>query len=271
MKKKNMYIVIIIAVLVIIIAGVIAICVLKKSNKNDNKNEITTNDSSVDTTLSDESQEDSSDVDNTATKDEEVKKDYDQNATFTFSVSNYTKNGSDASVSGIIEGGTLKAGENVKLIGKDLSSGTAVVSEIKKSGENVDSAVAGDKIEITLKSVSDSDIKEVSEIIKHGEVRNISKCQIKVYVLTAAEGGRSTPLFHNFRNKFTFENGSEAMGVIKLPLDEGVEMVNPGESAIVELDLEQAIRAEDNATFLVYYSSHNKTVINRGIIQKVLE
>lgn len=267
MKKKSMYIFIIIAIL--IIAGIITFCVFKKADKNTNKNEIVSNENSSNlNSESDVKSDISSDDGSSSTDNEEVKKNYDQNATFEFSVTNYTKDGNSASVSGTIEGGILKVNESVKLIGKDLSSGTAAVSNIKKNGENVESAVAGDQIEITLGDVNDSNVKEVSKILEHGEIKNITKCQAKIYVLTAEEGGKSTPMFHNYRDYVKFENFSEVIGIVKLPLDEGVEMINPGEFGTVEIDLERLAIAEDNETFEIKKS---KTVIARGIIEKVIE
>ena len=148
---------------------------------------------------------------------------------------------------GRIERGQVKVGEEVEIIGiKDTRK--SVVTGVEMFKKLLDSGMAGDNVGLLLRGVERKEIERGQVIAKPGSITPHTKFKAEVYVLTKEEGGRHTPFFSGYRPQFYFRT-TDVTGVATL--NEGVEMVMPGDNSQLEIELIAPIAMEKGLRFAI--------------------
>ena len=159
----------------------------------------------------------------------------------------FTITGRGTVVTGRVERGTLKLNDEVEIVGiKDTKK--SVVTGIEMFRKQLDFAEAGDNAGILLRGVSREDVERGQVLAKPGTVTPHTKFKAQVYILSKEEGGRHTPFFSNYRPQFYFRT-TDVTGVIELPA--GVEMVMPGDSIEMNVELISPIAIENGTKFSI--------------------
>ena len=149
---------------------------------------------------------------------------------------------------GRIERGVVKTGEGVSIIGLDADNLTSTVTGVEMFRKLLDTGEAGDNVGLLLRGIDKNDIKRGMVICKPGSVTPHTKFQAEVYVLSKDEGGRHTPFFNNYRPQFYFRT-TDVTGVVTL--NEGVDMVMPGDNTTVNVELIYPIAMEKGLRFAI--------------------
>jgi elongation factor Tu len=153
----------------------------------------------------------------------------------------FTITGRGTVATGRVERGTIKVGDEVEIVGLMDEPRKTVVTGVEMFRKILDQAVAGDNIGTLLRGIQRTEIERGQVLAKPGSITPHTKFQAQVYVLTAAEGGRSKPFFSGYRPQFYFRT-TDVTGNIKLP--EGVEMCMPGDHVTMEIELITPIAME---------------------------
>jgi elongation factor Tu len=160
----------------------------------------------------------------------------------------FTITGRGTVVTGRIERGTVKVGEEVEIVGMMEKSRKVVVTGVEMFRKLLDQAVAGDNVGTLLRGVDKDDVERGQVLAKPGSIKPHTKFQANVYVLSKEEGGRHTPFFNGYRPQFYFRT-TDVTGMIKLP--EGVEMVMPGDNITMGIELITPIAVEEGLRFAI--------------------
>ena len=159
----------------------------------------------------------------------------------------FTITGRGTVVTGRVERGTVKVGDEVEIIGiKDTQK--TVVTGVEMFRKLLDKAEAGDNIGALLRGITREAVQRGQVLAKPGSVHPHHKFNAQVYVLSKDEGGRHTPFFSNYRPQFYFRT-TDVTGVIMLP--EGVEMVMPGDNVEMIVELIHPIAIEQGTKFSI--------------------
>ncbi len=165
---------------------------------------------------------------------------------------------------GRIERGKIKVGEEVELVGiKDTRK--TVVTGVEMFRKLLDSGEAGDNVGLLLRGVEKDDLLRGQVVAAPGSITPHKKFKAEVYVLKKDEGGRHTPFFNGYRPQFYFRT-TDVTGNIKLP--EGVEMVMPGDSVNLDVELIVPIAMEKELRFAIREGSRT---VGAGLITEVTE
>jgi len=167
-------------------------------------------------------------------------------------------------VTGKVERGRIKPGDEVELIGFGTHIKTVAVS-IEMFRKVLDEGVAGDNIGILLRGVEKDQAMRGMVVAAPGSIKPYKKFQAQVYVLKKEEGGRHTPFFSGYRPQFYIRT-TDVTGTVKLP--EGVEMVMPGDNVNLEVELISEVALEEGSRFAI--REGGKTV-GAGVVTKILE
>jgi elongation factor Tu len=150
-------------------------------------------------------------------------------------------------VTGRIERGIVKVGDEIEIIGlKDTVKKTVTGVEMFK--KLLDQGQAGDNVGVLLRGVERTDVERGQVLAKSGSIKPHTKFKGKVYILSKDEGGRHTPFFNNYRPQF-FIRTTDVTGSTKLPA--GVEMVMPGDNVELEIELISPIAIEKGLRFAI--------------------
>ena len=150
-------------------------------------------------------------------------------------------------VTGRVERGTVKVGEEVEIVGiKDTSKTT--VTGIEMFRKLLDSGEAGDNIGPLLRGIKKEEVERGQVLAKPGSIHPHTKFRGEIYVLTKEEGGRHTPFFTGYKPQFYFRT-TDITGEVHLP--EGVEMVMPGDNISVSVELIHPIAIEQGLRFSI--------------------
>nr|WP_314011650.1 elongation factor Tu [Pseudostreptobacillus hongkongensis] len=150
-------------------------------------------------------------------------------------------------VTGRVERGTVKVGEEVEIVGiKDTSKTT--VTGIEMFRKLLDSGEAGDNIGALLRGIKKEEVERGQVLAKPGSIKPHTKFRGEIYVLTKEEGGRHTPFFTGYKPQFYFRT-TDITGEVHLP--EGVEMVMPGDNISVSVELIHPIAIEQGLRFSI--------------------
>ncbi len=150
-------------------------------------------------------------------------------------------------VTGRIERGIVKVGEEIDIIGiKDLQK--TVVTGVEMFRKLLDEGRAGDNVGLLLRGTKREDIERGQCLIKPGTVKPHAKFRCEVYVLTKEEGGRHTPIFKGYRPQFYFRT-TDVTGSITL--NEGMEMIMPGDNTSFAVELIAPIAMEKGLRFAI--------------------
>ena len=165
---------------------------------------------------------------------------------------------------GRVERGVVKTGDNVEIVGLTEESRTVVVTGVEMFRKILEEAQAGDNIGALLRGVQRDEIERGQVLAKPGTITPHTKFEAEVYVLTKEEGGRHTPFFNGYRPQFYFRT-TDVTGDIQL--DEGVEMVMPGDNAKFTIELITPIAMEEGLRFAIREGGRT---VGAGVVTKVL-
>ena len=159
----------------------------------------------------------------------------------------FTISGRGTVVTGRVERGQVKIGDKVEIVGiKETQETTVTGTEMFH--KTLDFAEAGDNVGCLLRGIAKSDVERGQVLAAPKSIKPLTKFTGRVYVLTAAEGGRHTPFFNNYRPQFYFRT-TDVTGVITLP--EGVEMCMPGDNVDMNVELITPIAIEKELRFAI--------------------
>ena len=176
-----------------------------------------------------------------------------------------TISGRGTVATGRVEKGTLKVGDTVEIVGLTEKTSEAVVTGVEMFHKSLEQAESGDNVGILLRGVQRDDISRGQVLAKPGSVQPHTEFEGQVYVLTKEEGGRHTPFFSGYRPQFFFRT-TDVTGDIEL--EEGVEMVMPGDNATFKIKLQKPIALEEGLRFAV--REGGRTVAS-GVVTKILK
>jgi len=167
-------------------------------------------------------------------------------------------------VTGRIERGIIKPGEEVEIVGiKDTTKTT--VTGVEMFRKLLDEGIAGDNVGCLLRGTKRDEVERGQVLAKPGTITPHKKFNAEVYVLTKEEGGRHTPFFNNYRPQFYFRT-TDVTGSIKLP--EGTEMVMPGDNIAMEVELLTPIAMEKEVRFAIREGGRT---IGAGVVAEIIE
>jgi elongation factor Tu len=150
-------------------------------------------------------------------------------------------------VTGRVERGVVKVGEEVEIVGiRDTQKTT--VTGVEMFRKLLDQGEAGDNIGALIRGVGREDVERGQVLCHPGSVKPHKKFKAEAYILTKEEGGRHTPFFTNYRPQFYFRT-TDVTGVVTLP--EGTEMVMPGDNVTMDVELIQPIAMEEKLRFAI--------------------
>jgi elongation factor Tu len=150
-------------------------------------------------------------------------------------------------VTGRVERGIVKVGDEVEIVGIRPTVKT-IVTGVEMFKKLLDQGQAGDNIGVLLRGTKKDDVERGQVLAKPGSIKPHTKFKGEVYVLTKEEGGRHTPFFNGYRPQFYFRT-TDVTGVAKLP--EGTEMVMPGDNVNLEVELIAPIAMEKGVRFAI--------------------
>ena len=159
-----------------------------------------------------------------------------------------TISGRGTVVTGRVERGQLKTGEEVEIVGLSDEKKKTVVTGIEMFRKTLDYAEAGDNIGALLRGIQRTEVERGQVLAKPGSIHPHRKFRGQVYVLTKDEGGRHTPFFNNYRPQFYFRT-TDVTGIISLP--EGTEMCMPGDNVEMDVELITEIAIEEGLRFAI--------------------
>jgi len=177
----------------------------------------------------------------------------------------FTITGRGTVVTGRVERGRIKPGEEVEIIGMREDKIKTVATSLEMFRKILDEAIAGDNIGILLRGVGKDEVERGMVVAKPGSITPHKHFYAEVYVLKKEEGGRHTPFFTGYKPQFYFRT-TDVTGDIKLP--EGVEMVMPGDNATFEVKLIVPIALEEGLRFAVREGGHT---VGAGVVTKILD
>src|SRR5476651_144977 len=167
-------------------------------------------------------------------------------------------------VTGRIERGTVKIGEEIEIVGLKPTQKT-VVTGVEMFRKLLDEGRAGDNVGVLLRGTKREEVERGQVLCKPGSVKPHTKFKAEAYVLTKEEGGRHTPFFSNYRPQFYFRT-TDVTGVISLP--EGTEMVMPGDNIAMEVHLIVPIAMEEKLRFAIREGGRT---VGAGVVASIIE
>ena len=167
-------------------------------------------------------------------------------------------------VTGRIERGVVKTGEEIEIIGINATRKTTVTG-VEMFKKLLDEGQAGDNVGCLLRGIERDDVQRGQVLAKPGSIKPHTKFDAQVYVLSKEEGGRHTPFFNGYRPQFYLRT-TDVTGAIKLP--EGVEMVMPGDNVVMAVELIQPVAIEEGLRFAIREGGRT---VGAGVVTKVSE
>jgi elongation factor Tu len=160
----------------------------------------------------------------------------------------FTITGRGTVVTGRVERGVLKVNEEVELVGIRDRSQKTTVTGVEMFRKLLDEARAGENVGLLLRGTKKEDVERGMVVVKPGTTTPHTEFEARVYILSKDEGGRHTPFFNNYRPQFYFRT-TDVTGVVTLP--EGTEMVMPGDTTQMSVQLIQPIAMEEQLRFAI--------------------
>ena len=166
-------------------------------------------------------------------------------------------------VTGRVERGIIKVGEEIEIVGlKDTQKTTCTGVEMFR--KLLDEGQAGDNVGVLLRGTKREDVERGQVLAKPGTITPHTKFKAEVYVLSKEEGGRHTPFFANYRPQFYFRT-TDVTGAVTL--EEGVEMVMPGENVAITVELIAPIAMEEGLRFAIREGGRT---VGAGVVSSVI-
>ena len=166
-------------------------------------------------------------------------------------------------VTGRIERGIVKVGEEVEIVGLTDTSKTTVTG-VEMFRKLLDEGEAGDNVGCLLRGVGRDEIERGQVLAKPGSITPHTKFTAEAYILTKEEGGRHTPFFSNYRPQFYFRT-TDVTGQVALP--EGTEMIMPGDNVSMEVELIQPIAMDEGLRFAIREGGRT---VGAGVVAKIV-
>jgi elongation factor Tu len=167
-------------------------------------------------------------------------------------------------VTGRIDRGIVKVGEEVEIVGIRPTQKT-VCTGVEMFRKLLDQGQAGDNVGVLLRGTKREEVERGQVLCKPGTITPHTKFVAEAYILTKEEGGRHTPFFTNYRPQFYFRT-TDVTGIIKLK--EGVEMIMPGDNAELDVELITPIAMEEKLRFAIREGGRT---VGAGVVAKILE
>ncbi|QCT93655.1 elongation factor Tu [Caminibacter mediatlanticus TB-2] len=167
-------------------------------------------------------------------------------------------------VTGRIERGVLKLGDDVDIVGFKPTR-TTKVTGIEMFRKEMDEAQAGDNVGVLLRGIGKDEVERGMVLAKPGSITPHTKFEAEVYALTKEEGGRHKPFFNGYRPQFYIRT-TDVTGTIQLP--EGVEMVMPGDNVKLTVELIAPIALEEGTRFAIREGGRT---VGAGVVTKIIE
>jgi len=167
-------------------------------------------------------------------------------------------------VTGRIERGIVKVGDEIEIVGIKPTQKT-VVTGVEMFRKLLDQGQAGDNVGILLRGTKREEVERGQVLAKSGAITPHTKFKAEAYILTKEEGGRHTPFFKGYRPQFYFRT-TDVTGIVQLP--EGVEMVMPGDNITMNVDLITPIAMEKELRFAIREGGRT---VGAGVISEVIE
>jgi len=177
----------------------------------------------------------------------------------------FTITGRGTVVTGRVERGIVKVGDEVEIVGLHPESRKTVATGVEMFRKLLDQGQAGDNIGALLRGIDRKDVERGQVLAKPGSITPHTKFESEVYILSQAEGGRHKAFFNGYRPQFYFRT-TDVTGQIGLP--EGREMVMPGDNVTMQVALIQPIAMEEGLRFAIREGGRT---VGAGVVAKVVE
>ena len=177
----------------------------------------------------------------------------------------FTISGRGTVVTGRIERGVVKLGEEMELIGLSHERKKTVITGVEMFRKLLDEGQAGDNVGLLLRGIDKKEVERGMVVAKPASVNPHTKFESEVYILSKEEGGRHSSFFTGYRPQFYFRT-TDVTGAIKLP--EGVEMALPGDTVNMEVTLIYPIAMEEGLRFAIREGGRT---IGAGVVTKIME
>ena len=176
----------------------------------------------------------------------------------------FTISGRGTVVTGRVERGIVKVGEEVEIVGFRETRKT-VATGVEMFRKLLDEGRAGDNIGVLLRGIGKEEVERGMVLAKPGSITPHTKFKAEVYILTKEEGGRHTPFFNGYRPQFYFRT-TDVTGILNLP--EGTEMIMPGDNISISVELIGPIAMEKELRFAIREGGRT---VGAGVVTEVLE
>jgi elongation factor Tu len=177
----------------------------------------------------------------------------------------FTITGRGTVVTGRIEQGQIKSGDEIEIVGIHEKTDKTVVTGLEMFNKTLDFAQAGDNAGALLRGTKREEVERGQVLAKPGSITPHTQFKAEVYVLSKDEGGRHTPFFNGYRPQFYFRT-TDVTGSIKLP--EGQEMVMPGDNTNMDIELIQPIAMDQGLRFAVREGGRT---VGAGVVTEVVK
>ena len=176
----------------------------------------------------------------------------------------FTISGRGTVVTGRVERGIIKVGEEIEIVGFKATQKT-VATGVEMFRKLLDEGQAGDNIGVLLRGTKREEVERGQVLAKPGSITPHTRFNAEAYVLTKEEGGRHTPFFNGYRPQFYFRT-TDVTGVVKLP--DGTEMVMPGDNINVEIELITPVAMEEGLKFAIREGGRT---VGAGVVTKIIQ
>ncbi|MDF1757868.1 MAG: EF-Tu/IF-2/RF-3 family GTPase, partial [Legionellaceae bacterium] len=167
-------------------------------------------------------------------------------------------------VTGRVESGIVKVGEEVEIVGIRETTRTTCTG-VEMFRKLLDEGRAGDNVGVLLRGTKRDDVERGQVLAKPGTIKPHTKFEAEVYVLSKDEGGRHTPFFNGYRPQFYFRT-TDVTGTCDLP--DGIEMVMPGDNVKLVVNLHAPIAMVDGLRFAIREGGRT---VGAGVVAKIIE
>ena len=176
----------------------------------------------------------------------------------------FTISGRGTVVTGRVERGVVKVGEEIEIVGFKATQKT-VATGVEMFRKLLDEGQAGDNIGVLLRGTKREEVERGQVLAKPGSITPHTNFNAEAYVLTKQDGGRHTPFFNGYRPQFYFRT-TDVTGVVKLP--EGTEMVMPGDNINVVIELITPVAMDEGLKFAIREGGRT---VGAGVVTKIIQ
>ncbi|MET3767547.1 elongation factor Tu [Marisediminicola sp. UYEF4] len=177
----------------------------------------------------------------------------------------FTITGRGTVITGRVERGVLKPNDEVEIVGIKEKSSKTIVTAIEMFRKTLEDARAGENVGLLLRGTKREDVERGQVVVKPGTVTPHTEFEANAYILSKDEGGRHNPFYANYRPQFYFRT-TDVTGIITLP--EGTEMVMPGDTTEMTVNLIQPIAMEEGLRFAIREGGRT---VGAGTVVKILK